>query len=212
MKSSIDPRRKTWNSGFSYSAASGVVLFLLSVAVNYFATMYASERVSLPVTDVILNNIPVLEVGWIIVYGALLLSLFTILVMFNDPRRIPFVLKSMALFIVIRSVFVSLTHLGPFLPEHAIDHIRIFNILGLTTTADLFFSGHTGIPFLLSLIYWDDKKLRWTFLTVCVIFAVSVLFGHLHYSIDVFAAFFITYTIFHIAQKLFAKDWRLATS
>lgn len=206
----IDHHKKIWNKQFSRTTAHGVVFFLLSLVVNYFATTYASERVSLPVTDIIVSNIPVFNVDWVIIYGALLLSIFSLLVMFYEPKRIPFVLKSLALFIIIRSIFVSLTHLGPFLPEDAIDPIRIFNILGLSTTADLFFSGHTGIPFLLCLIYWDNRKLRWTYLLISVIFAVCVLLGHLHYSIDVFAAFFITYSIFHIAQRMFPKDWQLS--
>jgi len=46
-------------------------------------------------------------------------------------------------------------------------------------------------------------------LAASLIFGAAVLFGHLHYSIDVFAAFFITYAIFHIAQKFFPKDYKL---
>jgi hypothetical protein len=38
-------------------------------------------------------------------------------------------------------------------------------------------------------------------------FGVIVLLSHLHYSIDVFAAFFITYSIYHIALKLFDRDY-----
>jgi membrane-associated phospholipid phosphatase len=149
-------------------------------------------------------------VDGIIIYGAVLLIIFGILVMFFNPKTIPFTIKALALFIVIRSMFVSLTHLGPFSPQVVIDPTKMINLLGIGTTADLFFSGHTGIPFLLALIYWNDVRLRLIFLATSATFAVSVLLGHLHYSIDVFAAFFITYTIFHIAQKLFAKDWQLA--
>jgi membrane-associated phospholipid phosphatase len=116
----------------------------------------------------------------------------------------------LALFIVIRSIFVSLTHLGPFSQHVVIDPTKMINLLGIGTTADLFFSGHTGIPFLLALIYWKNVYLRWIFLATSAIFAVSVLLGHLHYSIDVLAAFFITYTIFHMAQKFFEQDWILS--
>ena len=74
---------------------------------------------------------------------------------------------------------------------------------------DLFFSGHTGLPFLMALIFWDNKYLRWIFILTSVMFATVVLLAHLHYSIDVLSAFFITYTIFHIALFLFKKDRRL---
>ena len=80
---------------------------------------------------------------------------------------------------------------------------------GIFNGNDLFFSGHTGLPFLLALIFWENKKLRFLFLGFSVLFAVVVLLGHLHYSIDVFAAYFITYTIFHICKFLFKKDWQL---
>jgi hypothetical protein len=33
--------------------------------------------------------------------------------------------------------------------------------------------------------------------------------AHIHYSIDVFSAFFITYTIFHLSEKIFIKDRKM---
>ena len=120
-------------------------------------------------------------------------------------------MKSIALFTLIRSVFVSLTHMSPF-PTHAIINSVFFNkeaFAGIFTGNDLFFSGHTGLPFLLALMVWKDKKSRYIFLGFSLLFAVVVLLGHLHYSIDVLAAFFITYTIFDICQFFFKKDWKL---
>lgn len=116
-------------------------------------------------------------------------------------------LKSVALFIVIRSIFVIMTHLGPFSDQIAINPNDWIG--ALTSRNDLFFSGHTGLPFLFALAFWESKHLRLFFLFSSVVAAVSVILGHLHYSIDVFAAFFITYGIFHIAQKLFAKDYHI---
>jgi membrane-associated phospholipid phosphatase len=68
---------------------------------------------------------------------------------------------------------------------------------------DLFFSGHTGAPFLLALIFWRIPPLRYLFLAWSLFFAVIVLLGHLHYTIDVLSAFFITYTIFHMSEFFF---------
>jgi len=44
------------------------------------------------------------------------------------------------------------------------------------------------------------------FIFLSISFGVIVLLGHLHYSIDVLAAFFITYTIRHINEILRTKD------
>jgi membrane-associated phospholipid phosphatase len=123
-----------------------------------------------------------------------------------DPKGMPFILNCLSVFVLIRSVFVSLTHLGPFAT-------RVVSDFGPTITkaffgADFFFSGHTGAPFLMSLIFWDNKTLRYIFLSWSVFFAVIVLLGHLHYSIDVLSAFFITYTIYRLCIWLFPAHYK----
>lgn len=212
MKSFLERHKNVWNREFIELVLVGAILFATSLLVNYYATMYASQRASLPVTDLILSNIRQFDVDWIILYGPFLLILYAAGVSLYHPKWIPFVLKSAALFIIIRAVFISLTHIGPFSPQELISPSRILNILGMGTSADLFFSGHTGLPFLLALIYWNDIRLRLIFLATSIVFGISVLLGHVHYSIDVLAAFFITYTIFHLSKKFFAKDWKLANS
>jgi membrane-associated phospholipid phosphatase len=62
----------------------------------------------------------------------------------------------------------------------------------------------------MALAFWKNKYLRGIFLAASIIFGVSALLGHYHYSIDVFAAFSITYSVFQIARWLFAKDYNLS--
>jgi hypothetical protein len=45
-----------------------------------------------------------------------------------------------------------------------------------------------------------------------LVFGVVVLLGHLHYSIDVLSAFFISYGIYRIAEIIFHKDKMLWNS
>src|SRR3989344_5297911 len=73
----------------------------------------------------------------------------------------------------------------------------------------LFFSGHTGMPFLVALIFLNNKMVRYVLLSLSFIFAVAVLLAHIHYSIDVLAAPFMAYCIFKIAQYLFPRDYDL---
>lgn len=198
------------NEKFLLSCASAAILLTIGMIVNFYSGLYATERQSNAVTDLILNNIPVFDVDGIFIYGPFFFWAFTIFLTFKEPKRVPFVAKSVAFFIIIRSIFVSLTHLGPF-PAHAlIEPPLIF--ASLFSNGDLFFSGHTGLPFLMALIFWDNRKLRMLFIALAVLFGTIVLLAHLHYSIDVLGAFFITYTIFHLAEIFFKKDKKLFES
>ena len=187
-----------------------VAFLMLIVAniINFYAGTYATEHASSPVTDLILSNIRVFDVdGWF-VYGTLTFWVFLAFVWAHHIERTPFAIKSLSLFIAIRSVFITLTHIGPFVGQVAWSNTILdkFSFGG-----DLFFSGHTGIPFLFALIFWDIKLLRYIFLALSAFFGTIVLLGHLHYSIDVLSAFFITYSIYHMSQFFFKKDMQLFT-
>jgi hypothetical protein len=185
--------------------AVSVLLWIIGVLATYFAIIFATERASQPVTDIILSNIRVFDVNGLFLYGPVLFwVIIGAYLVFFEPRKIPFSLKSIALFLIIRSAFLTMTHIGPF-PSHAM--INKTGIIGVFTSgSDLFFSSHTGMPFLMALILWDNKYLRLFSIFASLFFGAVVLLAHLHYSIDVFAAFFITYSIFHIADKFFKKE------
>jgi hypothetical protein len=56
------------------------------------------------------------------------------------------------------------------------------------------------------LVFWKHYHLRIFFIALSFFFGAIVLMGHLHYSIDVVGAFFITYTVYHIARVLFGRS------
>lgn len=184
------------------------VFLFASLVINYYAGTYATAVASNPVTDIILNNIPVFDVDGVFVWGAIVFVGCIFLVGLSHPHRIPFTLKTISLFVIIRSIFISLTHIAPFPTQIPLDPLHFTSnfIFG----ADLFFSGHTGLPFLIALIFWDNKKLRVSFIILSVLLGGVSLMGHLHYSIDIFAAYFITYGIYGIAAQIFEKDKEMA--
>ncbi len=189
---------------FLVSLGVSMLFLFVAMMVTLLTIFYATESSSGPVTDIILSHIPVFNVGGIFVYGPVLFWLLILAYLASEPRKTPFTFKSIAVFLLIRSFFVSLTHIGPF-PTHITLDTK--GILGLFTSGnDLFFSNHTGLPFFMALIFWDNRTLRYFCLASSVFFGAIVLMAHVHYSIDVFAAFFITYTIFHICQVLFKAD------
>ncbi|MFA6408157.1 MAG: phosphatase PAP2-related protein [Candidatus Paceibacterota bacterium] len=195
---------------FVVSTLLGSLFLFLAIIINSYAVTYANRTASNSVTDIVLSNTQAYDVDGTFVYGAALLVLIIITLCLIRLERTPFILKSASLFVVIRSFFLSLTHISPF-PMHAAIGTNIFTSLfpSIFMGDDLFFSGHAGLPFLLALIFWDDVLLRTIFLGFSVLFSIVVLLGHLHYSIDVASAFFITFTIFVIAKKFFKKDWDL---
>ncbi len=192
------------NKEYLTSAGLSFLFLLASAIINFGAGIYATDRVSSSVTDIILSNIPVYDVDGIFIYGPLVLIAVIVWLCFSEPKRLPFICKSLALFVIIRSGFVSLTHIAPFPTRIGVQASDIISFF--TSGNDLFFSGHTGIPFLLALIFWNEKFWRYFFIILSVFFGIIVLMGHLHYSIDVASAFFITYSIYHIAMRFFKKD------
>lgn len=200
---------------FLISLAVSLLALVVSFVLNSYAVLYATASASGSVTDLILSNTRVYDVDGLFVYGAMALVLFIIVVCVREPERIPFTVKTISLFVIIRSVFIILTHLGPFPTQVVIDPSTqnfIQDIIGTHLFAsfflgkDSFFSGHTGLPFLMAFIYWDEKLLRWVFIVLSIFFGVVVLLGHLHYTIDVLSAFFISYGTYRIARIFFKTD------
>jgi hypothetical protein len=191
---------------FEKSFVMGLLLMALSLAVNYFASTMASKNASQPVSDLILSNLPQYNSELIIIVLSLVLFAIMVVYALGHPKKIPMILKSVAMFVIIRAIFINLTHLGPFSPNLAADVSGILSF-NLGNNGDFFFSGHTGLPFLAALGFWKNKVMRNIFLAGSIILGTCVLIGHFHYSIDVFGAFFITYAIHHINISLFKKDW-----
>ncbi len=208
MREAVAEYRGCWlDRGFRLSILQGILALVGSLVVNYVAGTYASLHAGGPVRDIILDRVPTLPVNLIFIDGTFAFWLFVFVLLAAMPRAVPFVLKVLSVFIVIRSFFVILTHMGAPAHEVLLNPNRIMS--DLTFSGDLFFSGHTGFPFLLALTFWESKLLRRVFLALAVVFASAVLVGHLHYSIDVFAAFFITDSIFRLAQRLFPEEYEM---
>jgi hypothetical protein len=104
---------------------------------------------------------------------------------------------------------VALTHMAP----SPIDPQQPAPFLNsIFYGSDLFFSGHTGMPFLAALTFWHIVPWRMFYLALTAFFGSVVLFGHYHYSIDVLAALFITHGVFQTSCWLFSRDYALFRS
>lgn len=121
-----------------------------------------------------------------------------------ERRRCAYIAWSYALLTAVRSFFIVLTPMS-LPPEAAPMHgDALYAAIGhyLTFKYDLFFSAHTALPFLAFLVF-RRTAVRLSFLLFSVVLALTVLLGRLHYSIDVFAAFFITYALHRAEARWF---------
>lgn len=203
------PATQTRPDDYPRRVVFGGVLLLSALWLNYIANGYAAAHPGPMVPDTLLGWLPVVNVNLFFSEGSYLVIAGIIVISVVYWQRIPFILKSLALLIAIRAIFLSVTHLGVIEPHSGLDGTfpRFFS-----QGHDYFFSGHTSLPFLFALVFWDKRKIRAIFLIITVIAAATVLLGHLHYSIDVLAAPFMTYAIYQLAIALFSSDFRQVRS
>jgi hypothetical protein len=194
---------------FVRSVVQGAVFLAASMIAIFAAVNYATVHASNHVTDIVLSNVGPVNVRFLFIYGTFVQFTILLALLLWRPNRLPFALKSMALFLLIRAVFVSLTHIAPspIDPQYPAPFLN-----SIFYGSDLFFSGHTGLPLLAALAFWHVPALRLFYLASTLFFGTIVLLGHYHYSIDVLAALFITHGIFQLACWLFRRDFMLFRS
>lgn len=190
--------------------ATSFIWLLIALIIQTALEIYLRTITGVAVGDLILDNIPMVNSEFFIIQGALASTFLAVFLLFTKPKFFCFGIKAFSLFIITRALMNSMTHLG-YMPE-ALMHdgtafgYPVYNVL-YHKWNDFFFSGHTGMPIMMALIFWEEKSWRYIFLVIGAILAISVLLAHLHYSIDVFAAPFITYSLFALARHMFPKEF-----
>lgn len=198
-----------WTKERKKSLCVGILFIIAALFVQSAAHRYSAKSATNFVGDLFLDNLPVVDLSYIIVNGAFLALILGTALVVIKPRYLIFSLKVVSFFIVTRAFFVTLTHIGIYPSQITLGDSPIDQFYMLLNLQDgFFFSGHTGMPFLGALIFWNEKFWRYFFIAVSILFGTAALFAHVHYSIDVFAAPFMTYAIFKFAElELFKKDY-----
>lgn len=202
---------KSWkhlllDKDYRISFLIGWIWMFAALYVNMMISTYNDTFVTSGVGDLILDNIPTIDLNFFYTVGIYVIIVSLLAYTAFHPAIVPFGLKTFAIFILVRSFFIVLTHIGP--PEgyfalagpdydsHVMQKFFYLN--------DLFFSAHTGIPFL-AFLYLRGHLIRYFYLIASFVMGATVLLMHVHYSIDVFGAYFITYSIYHLSDSVFNK-------
>ncbi len=209
--------RGFWTPEHKRSLYFGIMLILIALVVHLAAGFYSADKAAIApsVHDLFLDNLPVVNLDFLIVGGNIIFFWIIPVILFAvRPRYLLFAVKAIALFVIIRAFFTTLTHIGIYpdgaMPSAANLGYSFYELVNFQ--GNLFFSGHTGYPFLIALIFWNNVFWRRFYVGATVVFAAAVLLAHVHYSIDVFAAPFIVYGIYTLAARFFPDDFALSVS
>lgn len=175
-------------------AALAAALLLTGAADRYVDAIGPAASTS---PDLVLRHLPSLQVAWLYWWGALAFVAFACAAAFLRERgRWGYLARSAALVIAARAVLMCLTPLR--IPDGAVsvDSGLIYSTVGrhLTTHNDLFFSMHTAMPFLGSLVF-RDRAVRAACLAFAFLMGATVLLLKTHYSLDVAGAFLVPYAL-----------------
>jgi membrane-associated phospholipid phosphatase len=183
-----------------------IALILVAIILILLPTFFAfiEKREGMVLQDFVLDAIPAKDVSiptFVVIWSVVLLVFYRI---YQSPRLFLVVAYGFILMCLARVLTISLLPLNP--PPGLITlKDPIANIAyggnGIFITKDLFYSGHTGNMFLffLCLQHKWDKIIA---LAASFIVGILVMVQHIHYSIDVIAAFIFTYFIYLGAKKL----------
>ncbi|MBI4679140.1 MAG: hypothetical protein HY748_16310 [Elusimicrobia bacterium] len=185
---------------------------LAAFYVNYLAGRFADVQGELarPSPDVLLSTLPVVDLRVLFVWGFALFLFWAFAAgWLYERHRAAHIIWLYTLLILVRCGFIILTPMH--LPKGALligdDPLYLYIGRYINFKHDLFFSAHTAMPYLGYLAH-RRTWVAWSFLALSVLMAATVLLIRLHYSIDVFAAYFITYALYRFERRWLRSPYR----
>ena len=183
--------------------AVSLACIAVGLGFDYACGMYVHTMRGVKVPDLILDLFPPIDLSFLFIYGyvSLIAGMFLYPIIFR-MRMIHVVAFQFSLLLVIRSLFMIFTHLET--PAGAVSVSYPWFFRSLYFENDMFFSGHTAMTFL-GFYVFRRSWIRYVFLVGSIVMAIVVLAMHVHYSIDVLAAFFMTYGSYRIGHRVLLR-------
>ncbi len=182
-----------------------LVLLLTLAGLSRFLE-FVESRPGITVGDPVLLHIPPIDFTWL-TFGLIYLGLIVgFVTLGRTPRILLIALQSYILMVIARvAMMYSLPLEAPagLIPLN--DPFVQFFGSGQTPTKDLFFSGHTSTLFLLCLTA-QSRTLKALFLICTISVGIAVILQHVHYTVDVLVAPFVSYGALRIVQRLHRRS------
>lgn len=179
--------------------------FLSALVINRLADRYVDRvgELARPNPDTILRLLPFLDLRAVYLWGAAaFIALAVGTAVFLERPRAAYLARVYAALILVRSGLMVLTPMH--IPTQALDlnGSALYDGAGWLFTGrnDLFFSLHAALPFL-GFLAFRTAAVRRACLGFSVLLAATVLLGRNHYSLDVAAAYFITYAVYRLEAR-----------
>lgn len=176
---------------------TAIIIVFIPKFFNYIQTIPGHS-----INDIVLNKFPAQNVSlciFMLIYSVCILSVINI---GTCPHLFIKTLQALCLLLIIRIVCL---YLIPLDPEKTIipledPFLGIFFYQGTVITKDLFFSGHVSIMALLCIAI-PFRPLKYFFMLATVLVAILILIQHVHYTIDVIVAPFVSLMCFNLVSK-----------
>ncbi len=188
----------TWKEYFKNSKRRFETIFTILLLIATLSCLarfldYVEGRNGITLPDPILNLFAPVNLTWL-TFGIIYFSLFlTIFLIAKKPESILLAVQTYILVIITRIIMMYAVPFNP--PQNMLplnDPFVQFFGTGKLLTKDLFFSGHTAIMFLFALVA-PTKKIKIFFFIFTAVVAAAVLLQHVHYTVDVLVAPFVTF-------------------
>lgn len=194
---------QAWNQKtFKKQVIAGTILLIAVLAFLPFFFNAVELRQGYVINDWLLNkfnpinvSIPVFSIIWC-------MALLTVTRCIQQPKIFVLFLWSFVLLSFLRIITISMVPLNPPLSLLELKDPLSNTFYGSKfITKDLFFSGHTSTQFIMYLCLRkkSDKILT---LIASIAVGILVLVQHIHYTIDVLAAFPFAYLVYWAAKKI----------
>jgi hypothetical protein len=186
--------------------ALGIALFLGAYVFYMNLGWYADQRALPQSSDWLLDRLPSWNLVPMLSWGWLALHAWAVgVAVLYYPRRMPFLLVLLSVYLGLRTVYVFLSPIGA--PAEILDMRQLDTLFAwvageYTFQNEFIFSGHTAVPFLFYL-FFDTPRQKVVMLTGSLCMAFAVLVTRNHYTVDVISAYLIGYSIYTLSQWLF---------